>query len=631
MTSESVFHCQLCRAEIPAGEGLCESCRTNATIVAENADELMAGRPEHFGKDIKLPATGEGFGDYEILEEIARGGMGVVYKARQNRLNRTVAIKVILGGRFSSQEDKQRFQMEARSAAKLDHPAIIPVYDISEHDGQPYFAMKYVAGGSLLERLDEFRGNLTSGVQILETIALAVNHAHQRGILHRDLKPENILLDKNGAPLLTDLGLAKETSGSSGITQTGALLGTPRHMAPEQAEPGRTVTTAADIYALGTILYQLLTGRTPHQGDSPMETLLQVLQQPVEAPSAVESTVDPSLELICQKCLQRDPDQRYRSAADLAEDLECWRTGKPISVKPPSFLSRAADWVRRNKPLVYAALAIIAACLLSFPLLLSLLGALPDPDGLYLGTDYDQRPWLYEVSAGISTVSPIFGLILLVFWLGLGLLIVGVTRPKSIRKASVYGFVAGGTSAALIYVTLGWAIFSVTSQAAINPGVRVLAAASLSDNQQTADQARVLLMASFPKLRELPANQHVNYVADRIFADGIAVGPRALLGTILGAIILLTPIVGGAIIAWVLSQRNHRWWFLTLRYGLSQLVFFTIVVTFAAIFTGGQLNGQQWADMNFPTQVACIGLPPAILALLMHRWKTRTKTVSEKS
>jgi len=201
--------------------------------------------------------------NYELLEEIARGGMGVVYKARHTKLNRIAALKMILGGRFSSQDDVQRFHIEAKAAAGLDHSGIVPVYEIGEHDGQAFFAMKYIDGGSLVQNVDRFRADPRAAVTMLASVARAVNHAHQRGVLHRDLKPANILIDEAGQPLITDLGLAKTTTGDSELTRTGAVLGTPSYMSPEQAQSTESVTTAADIYALGAIMYDLLTGQPP--------------------------------------------------------------------------------------------------------------------------------------------------------------------------------------------------------------------------------------------------------------------------------------------------------------------------------------------------------------------------------
>jgi serine/threonine-protein kinase len=328
-----------------------------------------------------VPVVVESFDDYELQEELGRGGMGVVYKARQKSLNRLVAIKMMRDARLASEADRARFRAEAAAAAKLKHPHIVTVHEVGEHDGQPFFVMEYVEGQPLNQRITEHGPLLPrEAAKLVAEVARAIEHAHEHGILHRDLKPSNILLGCDGEPFVMDFGLAKRLTVAPGSkpdwrTQTGAIVGTPSYMAPEQATGRKDLSAATDVYALGAILYELLTGRPPFQAANPVDTLLMVLEQDPVPPRWLDPGIDRDLEMICLKCLQKPPELRYASAAELAHDLEAFVAGESLASQPSGlryFVSRMLRETHHAEVLenwgllwIWHSLATFVLCLLT--------------------------------------------------------------------------------------------------------------------------------------------------------------------------------------------------------------------------------------------------------------------------
>src|SRR5262245_36032491 len=365
MTANIGQICPRCGAPVRriAAGGVCPRCRLEAGLSATSGHRADARGETRSEADACLGRLGR----YELLEEIAHGGMGIVYRARDLTLNRVVALKLMLAGQFASEREVKRFRAEAEAAARLDHPNIVPIYEVGEQDRRLFYSMKFRDGGTLTAQLDRRKTpfNSREAATLLVKVARAVHHAHQRAILHRDLKPGNILLDAHGEPHVSDFGLAKCLDSAEGLTLTGAMIGSPSYMSPEQAA-GKTerLTTASDTYSLGALLYQLLTSRPPFEAATPMATMKRVMEEEPRKPSALNPTVDRDLETICLKCLEKDPQRRYAPAESLADDVERWLRHEPIRARPAAPAERLGKWIRRNPGpaalLLISSLAILA-------------------------------------------------------------------------------------------------------------------------------------------------------------------------------------------------------------------------------------------------------------------------------
>src|SRR6476469_6878155 len=369
--------CRKCDAKIfsDAPEGLCAKCVLKTALMmppdapvaarddggpAANVEANAAAAPHTKRAARAVELLGE-LGDYRFLEQIGRGGQGVVFRARQKSLNRIVALKVIGLGHWATEAHLKRFRLEAEAAASLEHPGIVPIHEVGERDGQCYFSMKFVEGGQLDEVARRAPMSIRRAVKLIAKVARTVHYAHEHGILHRDIKPGNILLDAKGEPHLTDFGLARLVESESSVTHTLEVLGTPSYMAPEQAVGNNAaISSVTDVYGLGAVLYQLLTGQPPFAGGTTYETIKLLLDTEPRQPRQLNPKIDRDLSTICLKCLEKDPKRRYSSALALAEDLERWLKHEPIRARHTGIFARGSKWVRRNP-----SSALLVACLVA--------------------------------------------------------------------------------------------------------------------------------------------------------------------------------------------------------------------------------------------------------------------------
>jgi serine/threonine-protein kinase len=349
---------QVVSKRFPTNEEPAGATTTSNAETADFTDTLV--EPVESERTSNVAPDEQWFGDYALLAPIARGGMGIVYKARQRRLNRTVALKMILAGELASEGQVRRFYVEAEAAAKLDHPGIVPVYEAGQVENQHFYSMAYVEGSSLASRLTDGPFDPFDAARLIAQVARAVHYAHEQGVIHRDLKPQNVLIDGNGQPRVTDFGLARNLDLDSTLTASGQVMGTPSYMPPEQAL-GRIdqIGPAADVYSLGATLYHMITGQLAFAAETPMDTVLMVLEREPVAPRQLQPTIPRDLETICLKCLRKAMAQRYPTALALADDLQRFLLHEPILARPVSRLERTVKWAKRRP----AVAALLSACL----------------------------------------------------------------------------------------------------------------------------------------------------------------------------------------------------------------------------------------------------------------------------
>lgn len=618
--------CKQCGAECPVEQEFCRSCTQteqetlDATIPPQtdvtpaiNSDVTIAPTQTSFSSSHK-----KSFGDYEIVDEIARGGMGVVYKAKDRKLNRLVALKMILGGQFSSPDDRQRFRIEAEAAAALDHVGIVPVYEFGEYEDQPFFAMKYVEGGSMADRMAGFSDNPRDGVEMLIRVARAIHHAHQCAILHRDLKPANILIDATGQPMVTDFGLAKNTGGDSNLTESGAVLGTPKYIAPEQAAGNQSITTAADIYSLGAILYEILTGRGPHDGASAVETLMNAIANEPVNPSQLNRSVNRELELICGKAISRDPDQRYSSAAAFADDLESWLNGKSISVAAPNLAAQLQRWLKRNRKLTYVLFAIVVSLFFALPILINLFaGGGSDIADVYQHFPEDSRPLLFQTPKLPNWVDDVLTFwLLFVIWPMFGFMNAMVTKANSIIDAFRIGIVTSLFCAITVLLLLGWVFFTAQTIEYSSDHIEILANAVWAEGETDRLKAEAAADQLFPGLDEVPKDIRPKVLMNRIAAEQIAFGPIILFRMLLVCGIVAIPVIYGTVIAHVLLERKTAKWVALVRYVIAWLF---IGHAFISLSVATGLFQGDGAGLTAAISLL-IGL--AISWLVLRRWRS---------
>jgi serine/threonine-protein kinase len=578
-----------------------------------------------------LGAAPEGIPGYEIEGELGRGGMGVVYKATQVGLERTVALKMILAAAHAGAAELARFRTEAEALALAQHPNIVQVYEVGQHRGLPFLSLEYCSGGSLEKKLAGGPLPERAAAELVGALARAVHAAHQRGVLHRDLKPANVLLTADGTPKITDFGLAKRLEGGAELTQSGTILGTPAYMAPEQASGQRgAITTAVDVYALGAILYECLTGRPPFRAATALDTLLEVLEKEPERPSALRTTTSRELEAICLKCLAKGPAQRYPSAEALAADLQRWLEGEPVSVRPPGLPALLRLWLRHNFGAAGWALVIglaggllggVAVWLTMIQPGLARLAPLPALPGA-------GRPWLLLDWKPPGWVSYAAALLCLFAWAVMGLVTAWLVRPRN-RSADVAAGTVTGLVTGVVLFTLGvgWVSLMLASRPTL-VDIDLLSWTAWDDpvHPGASHAARDRLLQRYPGLAELPAGQRSGALYRHLVGRLLAGMPVALWTAMVFALGLsLSAAVSGTWVAGPLRRRGGSVWRALVPYLEGELPTLTVCVFPLTLSTVPLLG----ARMNLPLWV--FALEPALAALaltgVVRRWHWAIRVV----
>lgn len=536
---------------------------------------------------------------------------------------------MILSGQFASENDLRRFQQEAEASAKLDHPGIVPIYEIGEHDGRHYFSMKLISGGSLAEKLPELRKDFRHVARLVSNVARAVHHAHQRGILHRDLKPANILLDENEEPLVSDLGLAKSIQSESNLTHTGAVVGTPAYMPPEQAAAEKEITTAADIYSIGAILFEALTGRPPHVGESPLKTLLQVMEEDVVSVRDIDASIPQELELICKKCLEREPNDRYSSAQALSDDLECWLAGEPVSVRPPSLGESIGLALRSNLKSAMGSglIGLVGGGLVSISMLMVFcrvgMPYLSNTSSLFPSEPHPAAvTQFHRFSIGLPDWIELVPLAVCVGIMSIGLFNVWLVRPKPGSMAFATGMVCGLVMNTVVYACFLGPISNLFALNSTAPAIRHLADVAVGTPSQRAESKK-WIADNHPDTASLSPNQRSSLLAQKLYEDGVVKLPMtSLLGLLGSSLVCLLPSILGTTFGSRVFHEESR--------GRATMLYVEFVLTLMFLSTltylagAWAVGGIEWIDFRWQ-QLPCF-VATAIATVAAYRrydWRLR--------